>query len=157
MEMTVTVGGRAHQRFMRTQGERDDLFRRATKQAEQFSVRGWECATCSCHRCDVPVRPGRQQGFPLRIRFALILRRIGVVIAARLGPFGIELAGSGLDVLAGEPPHVVTPWVSHPAVIGTPHVAGAPWDSLMASAQRLMGTCGVATPGRTALDPQLKR
>src|ERR1017187_10174356 len=99
------------------------------------------------HAGDVPVRPGRQQGFPLRIRFALILRRIGVVIAARLGPFGIELAGSGLDVLAGEPPHVVTPWVSHPAVIGTPHVAGAPGTHLMASAQRLMGTCGGATPG----------
>jgi hypothetical protein len=32
MEITVTVGGRVHQRFMRTQGERDDLFMRATKE-----------------------------------------------------------------------------------------------------------------------------
>ena len=34
----MTVAWRAHKEFMRTQGERDDLFRRATKQAEQFNV-----------------------------------------------------------------------------------------------------------------------
>ena len=60
-----------------------------------------------------------------------------MVIAARLGPFGIELAGSGLDVLAEEPPHVVIPGLA-PYVIATPHVAGATRDSLMASAQRLV-------------------
>jgi hypothetical protein len=38
MEITVTVDGRAHKRFRRTQGEGDDLFRRAAKQAEQFNV-----------------------------------------------------------------------------------------------------------------------
>ena len=79
--------------------------------------------------------PGRQQGFPLRIRFALILRRIGVVIAARLGPFGIGLAGSGLDVLAGEPPHVVTPW-SRTLLSSRRRTSREP---LMASAPRLAG------------------